>query len=149
MYYLQSGQVKFWQEAGATASATVITPNAIVAKKQSLVSISYDPVGKHTIVAVYKGTAEVADLATGKKMLVEPTDEGKPAVAVVSFTPAAQVQTIDSAPPRQSNPGLTIGVAVTAGIILAVLGYMVFYKKLKEKNTIRQLKEDTHEKTDE
>lgn len=129
VYYLQSGQIKFWQKEDATLSATVITPNAIVAKKQSQASISYDPYKKHTVVAVYKGEAEVADLATGKKILLKPTDEGKPRIAVVSYTPISQTQEPKSVPPKKSSSGLNINVLIIVGIIAIVLGYVIVRKK--------------------
>ena len=133
VYYLQSGQMKFCQEENTTSSATVITPNAIVAKKQSQAAISYDPYKKQTVVAVYKGEAEIADLSTGKKMLLKPTDEGKPRIAIVSFASASSPSkpAVSSAPipPTQSSSGLNIGVLIIAGIIVIVLGYIIMRKK--------------------
>ncbi len=129
VYYLESGQVKFWQESSSIASATVITPNAIVAKKQSLASISYDPYKKQTVVAVYKGEAEVADLGTGKKFLLKPTDDGKPRVAIISFNSSSPAQESKQALPGQSNLGFNISVLVAAGVAIAVLGYLIIKKK--------------------
>lgn len=131
VYYLESGTVKFWQKESATSSATVITPNAIVAKKQSLVEISYNPYEKHTVVAVYKGEAEVADLVTGKKMLLAPTENGKPRIAIVAFTsttPSPSKPTLTSSP-TQSNPGFNIGTLIVAGLLVVVLGYMLIKKR--------------------
>jgi len=133
VYYLESGQVKFWQKEDATSSAIVITPNAIVAKKQSQAAISYNPYKKQTVVVVYKGEAEIADLTTGKKMLLKPTDEGKPRIAVVSFTSLSQTQEPKTEPktalPKQLGPGLNISALITAGIIVIVLGYIIVRKK--------------------
>src|SRR3989344_585659 len=133
VYYLQSGQMKFWQEEGTTSSAAVITPNAIVAKKQSQAAISYDPYKKQTVVAVYKGEAEVADLSRGKKMLVKPADEGKPRIAIISSASVASsskpAASSASTAQIQSNSGATIGVLITAGIIGIFLGYIILRKK--------------------
>lgn len=142
VYYLESGTVKFWQQEDSTASATVITPNAIVAKKQSNAEITYNPHEKYTLVAIYKGEAEVADLVTGKKMLLKPTDEGKPRVAIVSFTSAPQTQESTPVLPVQPSSGFNIGVLVAVGITVIILGYIIFrkrsyfitwYKKIKKK----------------
>lgn len=148
VYYLESGTVKFWQEEGSTSSATVITPNAIVAKKQSNAEITYNPYEKYTLVAIYKGEAEIGDLVTGKKMLLKPTDEGKPRVAIISFTSMPQTQESIPVLPAQPISGFNIGVLVAVGIFTIILGYIVvrkksylkiLYNKIKAKIKIRQL----------
>lgn len=135
VYYLQSGTLKFWQKESATSSATVITPNAIVAKKQSLVEISYNPFEKQTVVAVYKGEAEVADLVTGKKMLLTPTNDGKPRVAIVSFASASPTseptKPVVSPVPIKTSPESNISTMVVLGF-LAVVIVAVLYNRLKQ-----------------
>ena len=153
VYYLESGQVKFWQTSSSTSSATVITPNAIVAKKQSQASISYDPYNKQTIVAVYKGEAEVADIATGKKMLVKPTDEGKPRIAIISFTSAtSSSKPVVSSAPIQLSSGLTSGMLIIVGFLAVILGYVIirkrsyigeYYSRIKTKLFIKNKKNHT------
>lgn len=135
VYYLQSGTVKFWQKESATSSATIITPNAIVAKKQSLVEVSYHPFEKNTVVVVYKGEAEVADLVTGKKMILTPTNDGKPRVAIVSFasaTPSLKpTETVVSPTLIKTSPESNIGTFIIVGFIVVVI-VAVFYNRLKQ-----------------
>lgn len=131
VYYLQSGQIKFWQQEGSTSSATVITPNAIVAKKQSQASVSYDPYKKQTVVAVYKGEAEIADLATGKKMLLTPTENGKPRIAIISFTSetSSSKTVVPSIPMQSGSSGSNIGILIVIGFLAVVFGYTIIRKR--------------------
>lgn len=135
VYYLQSGTVKFWQKESATSSATIITPNAIVAKKQSLVEVSYHPFEKNTVVVVYKGEAEVADLVTGKKMLLTPINDGKPRIAIVSFTSATPslkpTEKFVSPTPIKMSSESNIGTFIIVGFLVVVI-VAVLYNRLKQ-----------------
>lgn len=150
VYYLESGTVKFWQEERSTSSATVITPNAIVAKKQSNSEITYNPYEKHTVVAVYKGEAEVADIATGKKMLLKPLDGGKPRVAIIGFSSASSKPTTSSPPTplNQSNPEFPSGILVLiiGGFIVLTLAYIILLKRSYIQEMYRRMKTTVFEK---
>lgn len=154
VYYLEAGTVKFWQQEGATASATVVTPNAIVAKKQSNIEISYNPYEKHTVVAVYKGEAEIADLGTGKKMLLKPADGGKPRVAIVGFSSAsASSKPTTSSPPiplTKSSSGLSGGILllIIGGFIVVTLAYIILLKRSYIQEMYRRMKTTLFDKKD-
>lgn len=142
VYYLESGSVKFWQQKDSSASATVITPNAIVAKKQSNAEITYNPYEKYTLVAIYNGEAEVADLATGKTMLLSSTSDGKPKIAIIAFaaesSPSAQPAGFSTKP---SSSGLNISILIAVGLFAVVTGYMILRKRLYFAALYNRLKE--------